>query len=76
MLSTSYSCPVCKSSQLKVLLTRMSIEGLRIRRRKCESCNHRWYTMQPPEIELPSWKVGYISGGRKLFLHESAGSPG
>jgi len=76
MQPASYCCPQCKCSQLKVLLTKLSDEGIRIRRRECKACGHRWYTMQPQEVNLPSWRVGYIAKGRRLFLHELAGSPG
>ncbi len=75
MNPASYCCPQCQGSQLKVLLTQVIEGGVRVRRRKCESCGHRWYTVQEQEQYIPSWRVGYIAKGRKLFLHEPAGSP-
>lgn len=49
-------CPECGSQNSRVVLTK-PVKNDRfavIRRRRCVTCGHRWYTAQAPEV--------YISG--------------
>lgn len=44
-------CPVCASDETKVIDSRISADGLGIRRRReCESCEYRFSTMEETEI--------------------------
>jgi transcriptional regulator NrdR family protein len=42
-------CPNCGSIRVGVVLTDLTDTEHRIRRRRCLICDHRWYTVQPPE---------------------------
>ena len=43
-------CPKCEVYTFqKILLTRVHDDHRTLRKRECESCNHRWNTIQDPE---------------------------
>ena len=43
-------CPKCEVYTFqKVLFTRVHDDHRTLRKRECESCNHRWNTIQDPE---------------------------
>jgi len=46
------NCTACKSGRTEVVLTKWAEQRIKVRRRHCLSCGHRWYTQQPPEVEL------------------------
>ena len=53
-------CPKCKGSFTKVVLTKRTADRLTVRRRKCTTCKHRFYTTQelsPPEIPIDTDRV-------------------
>jgi transcriptional regulator NrdR family protein len=52
------SCPCCGGKGI-VKKTRISREGLIIRRRKCRRCQHFWYTAQREEQVCPEGSVRY-----------------
>ena len=58
-------CPECNSMRIRVVATMHTEDGDWVRRRCCLVCEHRWYTLQPPEVavdkallRLPRWWVG------------------
>ena len=46
----SVPCPDCGLFCNRVICTRREDTGVIIRRRHCIECDHRWYTMQYPEV--------------------------
>jgi len=55
-------CPNCnKFTKQQVVSTKTNKKYIQIRRRLCIACNHRWYTIQYPEISIDkkSYKVFY-----------------
>lgn len=66
-------CPECGSSRSSVVLSRDTVEGNRIRRRVCLSCEGRWYSVQPAEKVVPAWAVSFSGRGtnQSVMLHGS-----
>ena len=56
-------CPECGSRQLRVVLTTNTKEKEVVRRRRCLRCDHRWYTLQPPERVLEGMAVSWSNRG-------------
>ena len=76
--STIPACPDCGSFYTEVVqVKRIDDESqLTIRRRKCNSCFHRFYTTQeqsPPEIPVQPGRVRYMKQGneQKIYLQKS-----
>ena len=62
-------CPVCNHEDTKVVDSRLSNDGTSIRRRRlCESCEHRFSTVE--EIELLDTTVIKRDGRRELYIRE------
>lgn len=62
-------CPVCTSEDTKVVDSRITAEGLGIRRRReCESCEYRFSTME--EVEILDLAVIKRDGTRQPYLRE------
>ena len=56
----SNGCPQCSSPTTKVVsVIRGGEGGSVLRRRRCESCDHRWYTLQQPEVVLRKHQVTF-----------------
>lgn len=53
-------CPGCTSRQTYIVMTRQLDDGTIIRRRRCDGCNHRWYTQQPAEAEVSPYALQWI----------------
>jgi transcriptional regulator NrdR family protein len=48
-------------------------EGGTLRRRHCNGCGYRFYALQEPEYEIPSWVIDWAGAGRhQPFLDRSA----
>lgn len=63
------NCPVCKSKDTKVVDSRISSDGLSIRRRReCEKCNYRFSTIE--EVELLDLTVVKSDGRREAYSQE------
>ena len=64
-------CAKCGSFRVHVVTTKRTVEGPYeiVRRRHCISCNHRWYTAQVPEVEIPSSAMTWVGDEIKLNLH-------
>lgn len=57
---TSAPCPNCGHSPTSVVSTiREESDQTVLRRRHCSSCDHRWYTLQPPEVVLGKHQVTF-----------------
>jgi transcriptional regulator NrdR family protein len=45
-------------------MTNQLADGTIVRRRRCDGCNHRWYTKQPAEVQVSKydlkWSHDYI----------------
>lgn len=67
-------CPKCGSGS-RVVLTREVPEGA-VRRRACLQCDHRWYTLQPPEALLPNHRIEWLDTGRQISVRPPAGDRG
>ena len=47
-------CPKCGSFRVHVVTTKKTVDGPyeTVRRRHCNSCDHRWYTAQEAEVNI------------------------
>lgn len=62
-------CPICRSKETKVLDTRVSSDGMLVRRRReCEKCKYRFSTSE--EIELLDIIVVKNDGERETYSRE------
>ncbi len=62
-------CPVCKSKETKVIDSRVTSEGMAIRRRReCISCSYRFSTVE--EVELLDLTVVKSDGRRESYSRE------
>lgn len=71
------ACPKCESARVRVVLTRPTRDYLHIlRRRHCQSCDHRWYTLQDAERQIASsdftWLSSATPGNHDFVLSRSA----
>ena len=51
------ACEKCGFSRSVVVITRRDPNGYTIRRRRCLSCNHRYYTIQTEETVISSYDL-------------------
>lgn len=51
------SCPDCGCKQTIMVLVRTDPTGIKIRRRKCKHCDHRYYTAQSPEEVISKYQL-------------------
>ena len=59
-------CPFCSHEDTRVVDSRLTRDGLQIRRRRqCESCGSRFNTFEAPELKAP--RVIKSDGGREAF---------
>jgi transcriptional repressor NrdR len=62
-------CPFCRHDDTRVVDSRLTRDGLQIRRRRqCESCGSRFNTFESPEIKAP--RIIKADGGREAFSEE------
>ncbi len=62
-------CPFCSHENTRVVDSRLTRDGLQIRRRRqCESCGSRFNTYEAPEIKAP--RIIKADGGREAFSEE------
>lgn len=64
-------CPKCSALRTKVVLTNRSNNGITIRRRRCIVCEHRWYSIQYPEVPVATQEIKWIASGRKAKFEPS-----
>lgn len=62
-------CPVCNNSDTSVVDSRVSADGLMIRRRReCDKCSYRFSTVE--EVELLDITVVKSDGRRESYMRE------
>jgi transcriptional repressor NrdR len=62
-------CPFCSSENTRVVDSRLTRDGMQIRRRRqCEACGSRFNTFETPEIKAP--RIVKADGGREAFSEE------
>jgi transcriptional regulator NrdR family protein len=59
-------CPCCGSQLSRVVLGKEAQGGEQVRRRHCEVCDHRWYTMQPGEQAISEFHLQWGRRGSKV----------
>lgn len=65
MPAIQIQCPSCNSFRTYVIATNSTDKGI-IRRRRCASCDHRWYSHQPHEQPVSAYDI--ITPDKKPFL--------
>ena len=63
MNQTYCPCPKCSHLRTRVVCTKRDADGITIRRRKCLICEHRWYSIQYPEVAIEDSEVKWIKTG-------------
>ena len=65
-------CPQCGSLVSRVILSRRAVVGKHVvRRRACNACTHRWYSIQPPEELVSKYQLVWKkSDGKPCYLKE------
>ena len=62
-------CPKCGNARTRVVLTKRTSDKVTIRRRWCPICEHRWYSIQQPEVPVSDGEVKWIkTGSNATFL--------
>ncbi|MEE4217905.1 MAG: transcriptional regulator NrdR [Xanthomonadales bacterium] len=62
-------CPFCSHDDTRVVDSRLTRDGLQIRRRRqCESCGSRFNTYEAPELKAP--RIIKADGGREAFSEQ------
>jgi transcriptional regulator NrdR family protein len=72
MNQTYCPCPKCSTLRTKVVCTRRTSDKIIIRRRKCIVCEHRWYSIQYPEVPVANQEIKWIAAGRNAKFIQSA----
>ena len=73
MINKIYAdCPECGNGRTRVVCTKRAPDGVTIRRRKCIVCEHRWYSIQYPEIAVSNGEIRWIGTGRNARFVPSA----
>tara|TARA_R100001443_G_scaffold38818_1_gene52296 strand:+ start:589 stop:837 length:249 start_codon:yes stop_codon:yes gene_type:complete len=72
MNQTYCSCPECGQLRTRVVCTKRTAEGVTIRRRWCASCNHRWYSIQYPEVSVANKEIKWYKSGSQAKFEQSA----
>ncbi len=57
-------CPNCGNTRTRVVCTKRSENKITIRRRWCPTCEHRWYSIQYPEVPVENKEIKWIGTGR------------
>ena len=57
-------CPECGNTRTRVVCTRRDPDGVTIRRRRCVTCDYRWYSIQYPEVPVANQEIKWIGTGR------------
>jgi transcriptional repressor NrdR len=62
-------CPFCSHDNTRVVDSRLTRDGLQIRRRRqCEECGLRFNTYESPELKAP--RIVKADGGREAFSEQ------
>ena len=66
------ACPKCAEARTRVVCTKRTPDGVTIRRRRCVICEHRWYSIQYPEVAVEDGEVKWIKTGSNAKFVPSA----
>jgi len=58
-------CPKCGADGVRVVESRKDSDTSRVRRRRCVSCNHDFFSV---EVELPTEAVRYTKGANRPLI--------
>lgn len=62
-------CPFCRHAETRVVDSRLTADGMQIRRRRqCSSCGLRFNTFEAAELKAP--RIVKANGGREAFSEE------
>lgn len=62
-------CPLCNHHETRVVDSRLTRDGMQIRRRReCSSCSNRFNTFESPELKAP--RVIKSDGSREVFAEQ------
>jgi transcriptional repressor NrdR len=62
-------CPLCNHHETRVVDSRLTRDGMQIRRRReCSRCNNRFNTFESPEIKAP--RIIKSDGSREAFSEQ------
>jgi len=65
-------CPNCNVARTRVVCTKRAPDGVTIRRRRCVICDHRWYTIQYPEVAVSDHEIKWVGTGSNARFKQSA----
>ena len=65
-------CTECGQGRTRVVCTNRAADGVTIRRRRCVVCDHRWYSIQYPEVAISDREVRWIGTGKNARFVPSA----
>ncbi len=71
MKHQTQKCPDCNGLAARVVCTKTGEDGVVIRRRRCDICNHRWYTVQYPEAVVKGREVKWKNSGTTAYFAPS-----
>lgn len=57
-------CPKCGSHRIRVSMTAYTGDAQIVRRRWCDGCGERWYTLQAPETLLDKEAFRWTAQGK------------
>ena len=61
------NCPECRSQRVYVVMTKPTQDGQILRRRHCHACDHRWYSLQSPEVVIDGSRIEWRNR-RKAYM--------
>ena len=62
----TFRCPRCRSFEIRVVVATGTEDAIRLRRRKCSSCDHAFFTAQEPEYLVRPERIRWVHGGMVL----------
>ena len=65
-------CPECGNGRTRVVLTKRAPDGVTIRRRRCVICDHRWNSIQYPEVPVLDQEIKWLKTGSNARFMPSA----
>ena len=65
-------CPECGQGRTRVVCTKRTPDGVTIRRRRCVACEHRWYSIQYPEVPVLDQEIKWLKTGSNARFMPSA----
>ena len=61
------NCPECNSQRVYIVMTKPTQDSRTLRRRRCDDCEHRWYTLQQPEEVICGSRIEWRNR-RKAYM--------